>query len=147
MMECRHRAGLHGRTCLHGASIIIHNCSQHGICTIDPTELRTQSGTPVAACAKCPQRDRGEPVGTILSEILAECGITRKACLPCQDWITKMDRWGVAGCEQHRDEILARLAEAAGDATWAEWGTVAMSGYHSTDAILSEALRRAVRAS
>lgn len=143
MMDCRHRSGLHGRTCLNGASIVIHNCSQHQICTIDPSELLKLSGEPVAACAACPQRDPGEPVGSILSDILFECGITRKACLPCQDWIAKMNRWGIEGCEHHRAEILERLNEAAGEATWAEWGTVAWGGYGSTNAILNEAIKRA----
>ena len=30
-----------------------------------------------------------------------------------------MNRWGVAGCQEHRDAILARLRQKSAEATWA----------------------------
>lgn len=145
MMDCKHRNGLHGRTQSNGLSVVIHNCDIHRICTIDPSGLRKHGGAAVPSCVQCADRDRGEPVGSVLSGILEACGVSREVCAACRDWVSKMNRWGLAGCRDHRAEILARLDEAAAGASWLDWGKVAACGYVSTAALLDEAIQRVSR--
>ena len=51
--------------------------------------------------------------GTELKKILSELGITSQKCPGyCQEWIDRMNTWGVEGCRAHRGEIMAHLNEA-----------------------------------
>lgn len=84
----------------------------------------------------------GEPVGTMLSFILKECGIKEPACGSCREWLARMDMWGVAGCQEHRAEITKRLDDSSKSASWLDWAKVAAKGYLSSGALLDEAIRR-----
>lgn len=57
-------------------------------------------------------------VGTEVHKILSSIGIHASSCGACQDMINKMNQWGVVGCLQHKDEIIARLRERAATASW-----------------------------
>ncbi|HEY4259410.1 MAG TPA: hypothetical protein VGM98_04595 [Schlesneria sp.] len=84
-----------------------------------------------------------EPVGTKLSEILAECGIGKPGCGACRQWVANMDAWGIAGCRENRESIIKRLDSEAKKASWIQWAKVATKGYLSSSALLDEAIKRA----
>lgn len=48
--------------------------------------------------------------GTELKKILASLGVS--TCGTCQAWADQMNLWGIAGCCEHREEILSRLRQA-----------------------------------
>lgn len=54
--------------------------------------------------------------GSELKKLFAEFGFKPRKSCGCSDWIRRMDAWGIAGCREHREEILAHL-RAAYDAT------------------------------
>lgn len=88
-------------------------------------------------------REKKEPVGTHVAEILKECGIDRPACGGCSAWVNEMDYWGVEGCTTNRSQIIARLNEQSHETTWIDLAKVALKGYMSSGAILDEAIKRA----
>jgi len=50
-----------------------------------------------------------EPVGTELSNLIPDWAIQFKEGCGCKDFAKKMDRWGVAGCIERSDQIVAHL--------------------------------------
>lgn len=55
----------------------------------------------------------GREPGTNLALLLKKCGIYVNVECGCEEWITKMNAWGVEGCYKHRQEIVDRLKEQA----------------------------------
>lgn len=58
--------------------------------------------------------------GTELTAIFSELGIKPKASCGCKAKAAAMDAWGVEGCKERREEILAWMKEAYDTATWSE---------------------------
>lgn len=50
--------------------------------------------------------------GTALARIIAGIKLGRTAGCGCDEMLAKMNSWGVSGCNEHRDEILAHLQRA-----------------------------------
>lgn len=77
--------------------------------------------------------------GTEMKAMLASMGINPESC-QCERRAAQMNRWGVAGCREHRLEIAAWLREAA---------TQAITDFAVTDPVeaflplVDEAIRRA----
>lgn len=63
--------------------------------------------------------------GTELSKLLAELGLKTSAGCRCKNRARQMDSWGVSGCWEHFEEIVAWLQEARGKASWTETITAA----------------------
>jgi hypothetical protein len=62
---------------------------------------------------------KNEPVfgrypGTNLALLLKKCGIYVNVGCGCEEWINRMNAWGVEGCYKNRQEIVDRLKEQAG---------------------------------
>jgi len=64
--------------------------------------------------------------GTELKKLLATLGVneaidptTGKPSCRCQTLAAQMDAWGVAGCQEHADEIIAHLGREADTRGWA----------------------------
>jgi hypothetical protein len=53
--------------------------------------------------------------GQILRWLIASVGLQETGGCGCKDLAAKMDAWGVAGCEEHRPEILEKLRLASKD--------------------------------
>jgi len=51
----------------------------------------------------------GEPVGTELAKLIPDWAVQFKGGCGCKDMAAKMDRWGVAGCIERSDQIIAHL--------------------------------------
>jgi hypothetical protein len=51
--------------------------------------------------------------GTNLALLLKKCGVAVNTGCGCEEWIGKMNSWGVDGCYEHRQEIVDRLSEQA----------------------------------
>lgn len=89
--------------------------------------------------------------GTELKRLIRELGITGNIGCGCESLAGAMDQWGVAGCAEHREEILARLRENAGKLSlWEKLRAAATAilaglpiGTDPAAALLDEALRRA----
>lgn len=58
--------------------------------------------------------------GTELMKLLESLGIKKKAGCGCAAKAEEMDRWGVAGCRQRREEIAGWLRENAKERGWME---------------------------
>ena len=85
-------------------------------------------------------------VGDALTALLREYGLAAKSTCSCKSWAGKMNEWGVAGCRDHRAEIIAHLAEAYHAATW--WDTFRAAGsavYHSLPLTLGGMVDEAIR--
>lgn len=86
--------------------------------------------------------------GSELVELLNELGLHATEKCNCATRAGEMDKWGVLGCRERREEIVAWLA-AEYDAT--SWPQVAAAGWRSLaaglvptiPAIVDEAIRRA----
>jgi len=50
-----------------------------------------------------------EPVGTELAKLIPAWAVENKKGCGCKDMAKKMDRWGLAGCEARRREIVKHL--------------------------------------
>ena len=48
-------------------------------------------------------------VGTELSKLIPAWAVNAKKGCSCRDLAMKMDRWGVAGCEARRKDIVGHL--------------------------------------
>jgi hypothetical protein len=57
--------------------------------------------------------------GGHLMRLLKSAGIVPTPECGCDNKASQMDRWGVAGCVQHREEIIGWLNEAAAEQGWA----------------------------
>lgn len=64
-----------------------------------------------------PPRPAGGP-GTELKALLASLGLTPPGGCGCDDLAARMDAWGVAGCRERREDILARLRANAAKVGW-----------------------------
>lgn len=60
-----------------------------------------------------PEPVLGRYPGTNLALLLQKCGVAVKTGCGCEEWIGKMNAWGVDGCVEHRQEIIDRLANQA----------------------------------
>lgn len=58
--------------------------------------------------------------GTELKKLLAEIGAEDSPTCPCNARAAEMDRWGVEGCAERREEIVAWLKEAWKSLGWGE---------------------------
>ena len=50
-----------------------------------------------------------ELVGTELSKIIPDWAVQFEGECGCKDLATKMDKWGIEGCRQRADDIVAHL--------------------------------------
>ena len=85
-------------------------------------------------------------VGDALTALLKEYGLAAKSTCSCKSWAGKLNEWGVAGCREHRAEIVAHLAEAYHSSTW--WDTFRAAGsavYHSLPLTLGGLVDEAIR--
>ena len=85
-------------------------------------------------------------VGDAMTALLREYGLAAKSSCSCKSWAGKLNEWGVAGCREHRAEIIAHLAEAYHAATW--WDTFKAAGsavYHSLPLTLGGMVDEAIR--
>jgi hypothetical protein len=73
-----------------------------------------------------PLRVKPEPTpatgpGTELKAILQDLGLEpRGSKCSCDSHVAQMNRWGVAGCREHRDQIIGWLDEARQATGWRE---------------------------
>lgn len=81
---------------------------------------RTQPGIIKATARKERQQttDKGGP-GIELTLLLKSIGINPLIGCPCKAFGQKMDRWGVAGCRHHFDEIVAHFRTYQSKYGWA----------------------------
>ena len=85
-------------------------------------------------------------VGDVMTALIREYGLAAKSTCSCKSWAGKMNEWGVAGCREHRAEIIAHLAEAYHSSTW--WDTFRAAGsavYHSLPLTLGGMVDEAIR--
>ena len=85
-------------------------------------------------------------VGDVMTSLLKEYGLAAKSTCSCKSWAGKLNEWGVAGCREHRAEIIAHLNEAYHAATW--WDTFKAAGsavYHSLPLTLGGMVDEAIR--
>jgi hypothetical protein len=90
----------------------------------------------------------GDALAMVIREFAPGCGNGL-----CGEWIAKMNAWGIAGCREHREEILSRLEQSACEVGWFTWPKAAAilltkPWFRASDpvnSILDEALRRAER--
>lgn len=110
-----------------------------------PSPRPQPSGTPPAPA---------EGPGTELTKLLGELGLHPKAGCPCKARAREMDQLGVAGCREHRDEIVGWLREQQAQSSWAETLTAARRAVTSglvllldprdpAPGLVNEAIRRA----
>lgn len=86
--------------------------------------------------------------GTELKKLIGDYGLVPTSSCSCEAMILQMNAWGIAGCQEHRAEILAHLRKAyKSTANFAKLsaGLIAIaSGLPLTlEGLLDEALRRA----
>lgn len=90
--------------------------------------------------------------GTELKSLLALLGFGEAGSCGCGDKARQMDRWGVAGCREHRDEIVAWLTEQQGKQGWkaqvlagvrAAQAGLWLNPLDPAGSLLDEAIRRA----
>jgi hypothetical protein len=98
--------------------------------------LRQQLGLPPA---------RPGP-GSHLKAILAKMGVP--PCQSCAEYAAQMDGWGVAGCRERLEEIVAHLEAEAKRLGWARWlaagGRAVVLGIPKAPrGLAEEAIRRA----
>lgn len=70
-----------------------------------------------------------EGPGTRLMRLLRRMGFRYSPQCGCQDAVLAMNLWGVEGCQEHEDEILAVMQKNAADPVanpsgipWNQWG-------------------------
>ena len=112
-----------------------------GMLTIEvPSELRPFKLNPPTQYAST------QLVGDVMTALIREYGLAAKSTCSCKSWAGKMNEWGVAGCREHRAEIIAHLGEAYHAATW--WDTFRAAGsavYHSLPLTLGGMVDEAIR--
>ena len=77
--------------------------------------------------------------GSELKQLLAELGQSVTVDCGCEDKAHQMNVWGVAGCREHRAEIIAWLQEAAAAKGWA----ASLAAQIASGWLVDEAIRRA----
>lgn len=124
MTECRFIGPVVNRLELDGQHLCdIRRCDLFSQCTV-ADHGRTKGGQPIAVCDTCERKEFGQKpdttdgVGSEVSAILSSLGIAAESCGGCREMIRRMNAWGVEGCREHRDEILARLREKTAESAW-----------------------------
>lgn len=70
-----------------------------------------------ATASAAPEVQQHGP-GTELKTMLASVGIQPGANCPCREMMRKMNRWGVAGCREHRGEIVMHIQQQMQGRSW-----------------------------
>lgn len=97
--------------------------------------MRTTKKTPRVVCRASPiQPRRRLPVvapgpGTELTKLFTELGVKPTSQCSCEELATQMNRWGPAGCREHRQEIIGRIkanwqAMPTGDKLWSAFAGI-----------------------
>jgi len=94
---------------------------------IDESGVVVRSSTPSIVGINAKSSEESSP-GTVLHSLLAERYGVKVAQCKCQEWINRMNTWGVDGCLKHIDEIVTHLFEEA-------------SSSHQVSALVRNALR------
>ena len=96
------------------------------------------------------REQNGEPSlgrypGTNLAIMLKKCGIPVNIGCGCEEWIVKMNTWGVEGCYKNRQEIIERLKEQASKLTTSQiiW-TGVMLMWHGVRPTIGELVDEAI---
>lgn len=82
-----------------------------------------------------------EGPGTELRKILDSIGVREPVDCDCKSYANLMDTWGADECNRKKQEIISHLNIQA--ITWLDMIKVALAGYLTTDALVTEAIRRA----
>lgn len=77
--------------------------------------------------------------GLHLKAMLASFGLSETEACGCGPRVAQMERWGVAGCREHRAEIVGWLVEGAQK----RGADVDAAGVAAIVAVVDEAIRRA----
>jgi hypothetical protein len=136
--------------CTDGSNYFVcqNECCGHDRCSNydNPKLLHRECGKARTSAADLlPVPEHGP--GRELHELLEQLGFNIGGC-NCQEWIDRMNRWGVDGCREHRAEIIAHLEEEKDSATLTEKlkaGVLAIAnGLPLTiGGLVDEAIRRA----
>ena len=122
------------------------NTKRNCLCRADGTK-------PPVATATFPPDPNGP--GQQLKQVILELGptINGSGGCKCESYALQMDAWGVSGCRERRDEIIARLQDQAGKASWLTWLSAVATGAFAPPAwfirldpfgsMVDEAVRRA----
>lgn len=103
----------HGRTLPRAVSNkyrIRHGHDPHPDVTHTAPAQITQEAKPRTSKPCCRSGPGYELQSLLKAHSIKGCGLS------CDGWASKMDRWGVEGCREHRDEIVARLRSKRADA-------------------------------
>ena len=84
-----------------------------------------------------------EGPGTCLRTILQELGISDDSTCGCNDYASLMNVWGIQGCTNRIDEIIYHLNSQK--VSWFDMVKVALGGYLTTDALVTEAIKRSCK--
>ena len=114
MIDCKH---LHGRMrdiCEGRAGLPLHKVQGYrtswGIEPIDADEWAAVSEmTDTASQQPAAIKSKSELVGTAMKSLIDGIVSIKTGGCGCNDLATKMDAWGVAGCEANRDQIVDQL--------------------------------------
>lgn len=133
---------------------------EHELCRTDAayrslwdSQANARPATPDVAAAEKRARVQFGP-GSWLKAIFAELGFS--GCQICGERAAEMDRWGVEGCRERFDEIVAWLRESAEQLGWGErfklLGRATASGWllrvnwlDPIPSLVKEAIKRAER--
>lgn len=95
-------------------------------------------------------KNQSEPIlgrypGANLALLLQKCGVHVNTGCGCEEWISKMNAWGVEGCYEHRQEIIDRLTEQAKKLTTAQiaWTGILMM-WHGIRPTIGELVDEAI---
>ncbi len=89
--------------------------------------------------------------GTEMAAMLREMGIKKKSGCGCDDWVAKMNAWGVEGCKARRAEIVEHMKKAYDLSDyWTKAKAAALAWLNglpmSLDGLTDEAILRATKA-
>lgn len=106
---------------------------------------------------KLNQIKTGNSVGSQLWRLLESLGVQHTASCPCLKFAEQMNAWGVAGCREHRAEIVEHMRTNAKAYGWSTVATAAaksvltgvafrLSIFDPYGSLVDEAIRRAAEA-
>jgi hypothetical protein len=98
-------------------------------------------------------RQKAAGPGTELKKLIEQLGLVERKGCKCRKMARKMNRWGTAGCREHKAEIVAHLNEAYHNLTWTDVAAFAlraaaaglafkMATVGPAEWLVSEAIRR-----